>query len=98
MHLNGSSILLLLFCHSPMSYSLGPHELQHATLSLTISWNLLKLMFIESMMPSTHLILCHPPSPPAFSLFQNQGLFQLVGSSYHVAKVLEFQLQHQSFQ
>ena len=43
----------------------------------------------------------HPlssPSPPAFSLSQHQGLFQGVSSSLQVAKVLEFQLQHQSFQ
>ena len=38
------------------------------------------------------------PSPPAFNLSQNQGLFKWVSSSYQVAKVLEFQLQHQSFQ
>ena len=37
-------------------------------------------------------------SPPLFSLPQHQGLFQLVSSSYQVAKVLEFQLQHHSFQ
>ena len=36
-------------------------------------------------------------SPPAFNLFQHQGLFQWVGSSHQVAKVLELQLQHQSF-
>ena len=43
----------------------------------------------------------HPlssPSPPAFNLSQHQGLFQWVNSSHQVAKVLEFQLQHQSFQ
>ena len=43
----------------------------------------------------------HPlssPSPPAFSLSQHQGLFKWVSSSHQVAKVLEFQLQHQSFQ
>ena len=43
----------------------------------------------------------HPlssPSPPAFSLSQHQGLFQRVSSSHQVAKVLEFQLQHQSCQ
>ena len=42
----------------------------------------------------------HPlssPSPPAFNLSQHQGLFQWV-SSHEVARVLEFQLQHQSFQ
>ena len=43
----------------------------------------------------------HPlssPSPPAFNLSQYQGLFKRVSSSHQVAKVLEFQLQHQSFQ
>ena len=38
------------------------------------------------------------PSPPVLSLSQHQGLFQWVRSSHQVAKVLEFQLQHQSFQ
>ena len=44
---------------------------------------------------------CHPlssPSPPAFNLSQHQGLFQWVSSLHQVAKVLELQLQHQSFQ
>ena len=43
----------------------------------------------------------HPPSSPsptAFNLFHHQGLFKWVSSSHQVAKVLEFQLQHQSFQ
>ena len=43
----------------------------------------------------------HPlssPSPPAFNLSQHQGLYQWVSSSHQVAKVLEFQLQNQSFQ
>ena len=43
----------------------------------------------------------HPlssPSPPALNLSQHQGLFQWVNSSHQVARVLEFQLQHQSFQ
>ena len=39
-----------------------------------------------------------PLSPLAFNLSQNQGLFLWVSSSHQVAKVLEFQLQHQSFQ
>ena len=38
------------------------------------------------------------PSPPAISLSQPQGLFQSVGFSHQEAKVLELQLQHQSFQ
>ena len=37
------------------------------------------------------------PSPPALNLSQHQGLFQWVSSLHQVAKVLEFQLQHQSF-
>ena len=48
----------------------------------------------EAIQPS------HPlpsPSPPALNLSQNQGLFQRISSSHQVAKVLEFQLQHQSF-
>ena len=43
----------------------------------------------------------HPlssPSPPALNLSQHQGLFKWVSSLHQVAKVLEFQLQHQSFQ
>ena len=43
----------------------------------------------------------HPlssPSPPASNLSQHQGLFKWVSSSHQVAKILEFQLQHQSFQ
>ena len=43
----------------------------------------------------------HPlssPSPPTFNLSQHQGLFQAVSSSNQVVKVLEFQIQHQSFQ
>ena len=43
----------------------------------------------------------HPPlspSPPALNLSQHQGLFKWVSSSHQVARVLEFQLQHQSFQ
>ena len=43
----------------------------------------------------------HPlssPSPPTFNHSQHQGLFKSVSSSHQVAKVLEFQLQHQSFQ
>jgi len=43
----------------------------------------------------------HPlssPSPPALNLSQHRGLFKWVSFSHQVAKVLEFQLQHQSFQ
>ena len=44
----------------------------------------------------SHLLL--PPFPFALNLSQHQGLFQWVGSLHQVAKVLELQLQHQSFQ
>ena len=47
-----------------------------------ITWSLLKLMSTESVMLSTHLILCCPFSPLAFNLF-----FQWVVSSHYVAKV-----------
>ena len=64
-------------------------------ISFIISWSLLKRMSIQSVMLSNHLILS-PRSLPALNLSQHQGLFQWVGSSHQVAKVLE--LQHQSFQ
>ena len=51
---------------------------------------------VGDAIPPSHLLLS--PSPPAFSLSQHQGLFQWISSSHQVAKVLEFQLQHQSFQ
>ena len=49
----------------------------------------------DAIQPSHPLL---SPSPPAFNLSQHQSLFQQVSSLYQVAKVLEFQLQHQSFQ
>ena len=49
----------------------------------------------DAIQPSYPLL---SPSPPALNLSQHQGLFQWVTSSHQVAKVLEFQLQHQSFQ
>ena len=178
-------IVFLLHSHYPAFSSV--HSLSHvwlfatpwtaacqASLSITNFQSLLKLMSIESVMPSNHLILCRPLlpafvfpnisvfsnesvltqlsvqfssvaqscptlcdpmnlsmpglpvyhqlleftqthvhrvgdailpshplsslSPPAPNLSQHQGLFQWVNSSHEVAKVLEFQPQHQSFQ
>ena len=68
-----------------------------ASLSITNSRSSLRLTSIESVMPSSHLILCRPlllllPIPPSISLFQ------WFNSSHEEAKVLEFQLQHQLFQ
>ena len=51
-----------------MSESLRPHGLQQASLSFTISQSLFKLMSIKSMMPSNHLILCHPLLLPSIFL------------------------------
>ena len=67
-----------------------------AFLSFTIFRSLLKLMSIESVMPSIHLILCHPlillPSVfPSIRVFSNELVLR-------VPTVLELQLQHQSFQ
>ena len=67
-----------------------------ASLSITNSRTLPKLMFIESVMPSNHPL--SSPSPPAFNPSQHQCLFKWVSSSHQVAKILEFQLQHPSFQ
>ena len=70
---------------------------RQASLSITNSQSSLRLTSIGSVMPSSHLILCRPllllpPTPPSISLFQ------WVKSSHEVAKVLQFQLQHHSFQ
>ena len=78
-----------------MSDSSWPQGLQHARLcSLIISLSLPKLMSIASVMPSTLL----PFSPRAVNLSHHQGFFQWVGYLHQVAKVLELQLQHQSYQ
>ena len=63
-----------------------------ASLSITNSQSSLRLASIESVMPSSHLILSRPPSSPAPNPSQHQRLFQWVNSSHEVAKVLEFQL------
>ena len=52
--------------------------------------------WVGDAIQSSHLL--SPPSPLALNLSQHQGLFQWVSSSYQVAKVLELQLQHQSYQ
>ena len=64
---------------------------RQASLSITSSRSLLKLMSIKSVMLSNHLIMLSP-SLPAFNLSQHQGLFQWVSSSHQVAKVLELPL------
>ena len=71
---------------------------RQASLSITDSWSSLRLTSIESVMPSRYLNPLLFPSPPAPNPSQHQSLFQCVNSSHEVAKVLEFQLQHHSFQ
>ena len=95
----GGGISSVQFSCSVVSDSLQPHGLQHArppcpSLTPGVYSNSCPLSW-----------WCHPtisssviPSPPTFSLSQNQGLFQWVSSSHQVAKVLEFQLHHQFFQ
>ena len=71
---------------------------RQASLSINNSWSLLKHMSIESMMPSNHLILCCPLLL-LLSIFPSIRVFSKWVSSLHQeAKVLKFQLQHQSFQ
>ena len=57
------------------------------SLSITISWSSLKLMSIESVMPSSHLILCHPlfllPSiPPSSRVFSNESTLRIRWPKY----------------
>ena len=63
---------------------------RQASLSITNSWSLLKLMSIESVMPSGHLILCHPllllfPIAPASESFPMSQLFAWGGQSIGVS-------------
>ena len=52
--------------------------------------------WVDNAIQPSHLL--SSPSPPAFNLSQHQGLLKWVKPSHQLAKVLEFQLQHQSFQ
>ena len=68
-----------------------------ASLSITNSWSLPKLISIESVKPHNHLILSHPLLllPP---IFLSIRVFSNESTLLEVAKILDFQLQHQSFQ
>ena len=83
-----------------MSDSLRTPRLQHARLLSPLLFpSLLRFMSLSRWcMPSSHLILCHSLLllPSVFP--QHQGLSQGLDSLHQVARVLEFQLQHQSFQ
>ena len=72
-----------------------------STPGLPVHYQLLELTqthvhWVGDAIQPSHLLLS--VSPHTFNLSQHQGLFQWVSSSHQVAKVLEFQLQHQSFQ
>ena len=72
-----------------------------STLGLPVHHQLLEFTQIHIHWVGDAIQPSHPllsPSPLSFNLSQHQGLFQGVSSSHQVAKVLEFQLQHQSFQ
>ena len=87
------------FSRSVGSDSLQPHELQHIGPPCPSPTPRVYPTHVHWV--SDAIQLSHPlssPSPPALNLSQHQGLFQWVSSLHQVAKVLEFQLQHQSFQ
>ena len=89
-----SSVQLLSHVHLVATPWTAAHQ---ASLSITNAQSLLRLMPIESVMPSNHLILCCPllllPS-----VFPTIRVFSNVSLSHQVAKVLELQLHHQSSQ
>ena len=83
-----------------MSDVLGLHGL-HSTPGSPVHHQLLELAQTHVHQFSDATQSFYPlssPSPAALNLSEHQGLVQLVSSSNQVAKVLEFQLQHQSFQ
>ena len=60
---------------------------RQASLSITNSWSLLRLMSIESVMPSSHLILCRPlfllpPIPPSIKVFSNESTLRMRWPKY----------------
>ena len=75
------------FIRSVVSYSLRPHEACQASLSITNSQSLLKLMSIELVMPSSHLILCRPllllpPILPSIRVFSNESTLRIRWPKY----------------
>ena len=85
------------FSHSVVSDSLRPHGLQHARPpcpSPTPGVHQTHVHWVGDTIQPSHPL--SSPSPPALNLSQHQGLSKWVSFSHQVAKVLEFQLQHQS--
>ena len=87
------------FSHSVVSTLCD--SMNHSTPCLPVHHQLLEFTQTHVHRVDDAIQPSHPPlspSPPALNLSQHWGLFQRVSSSHQVAKVLEFQLQHQSFQ
>ena len=80
---------MLLFSVAQLCPTLCHPAARQASLSFTISWSLLKLTSIESVMPSNYFILSSS-SPLAFNLPQHQGLFQWVCSLHQVPNYWRF--------
>ena len=77
------------------------NPMDHSTPGLLVQHQLLECTKTHVYWVGNAIQPSHPlssPSPPAFNLSQHQGLFKWVSSLHKVTKVLEFQLQHQSFQ
>ena len=79
--------MLLLFSCSVRLFATPWTAARQASLSITNSWSLLKLMSIESVMPSSHLILCRPllllpPIPPLIRLFSNESVLRIRWPKY----------------
>ena len=75
--------------------------MNHSTPGLLVHHQLLEFTQTHVHWVSDATQPSHPlssPSPPALNLSQHQGLFKWVSFSHEVATVLDFQLQHQSFQ
>ena len=76
------------FCRSVVSDFATPWiTARQASLSITNSWSSLKLVSIESVMPSSHLILCRPlrllpPIPPSISIFSNESTLHMRWPKY----------------
>ena len=77
---------------NPMNHSTPGLPVHHQCLEFTQ----MHVQRVDDAIQPSHLLLS--PSPPDPNPSQHQGLFQRVNSSHEVAKVLEFQLQHQSYQ
>ena len=83
---------LCLILHDPTDCSAPGFPVHHQLPELAQS----HVHWVSDAIQPFHPLLS--PSPPAFSLSQHQGLFQWVSSLHQLAKVVELQLQHQSFQ